>query len=147
MVTTRPMNHGTALSDSATSSSITNSAANSHFACRAKCHKKAINVLGGTGFSGTAVGDRSFSKNASIADGYVRIWDASIAAPRVLNSVLKRALRAARRAVPDQHQGRSAGILRRSVQNTAAGCVEHSVLAILVTVSDCARATPNDTAV
>jgi hypothetical protein len=44
-----------------------------------------------------------------------------------------------------QHQGRSAGIRRRSVQNPATACVEHPVLAILV--SDCARATPNDTAV
>src|ERR1700675_3452797 len=66
MVTTRPMNHGTALSDSATNSSITNSAANSHFAWRAKCHRNAISPPGGSGFSGAAVGVRNRSKNANI---------------------------------------------------------------------------------
>jgi hypothetical protein len=65
----------------------------------------------------------------------------------VLNGVLKKALGAARRAAPSQHQGRSAGIVRRSVQTAAAACAEHPVLAILATVSDCARATPKDTAV
>ena len=39
-VTMRPMNHGTALSVSATKNSTTNSATNSHFAWRAKCQKK-----------------------------------------------------------------------------------------------------------
>src|SRR5271170_1288488 len=66
MVTTRPMNHGTALSDSATNNSITNSAANSHFAWRAKCHRNAISPPGGSGFSGAAVGVRNRSKNANI---------------------------------------------------------------------------------
>src|SRR5271154_2075789 len=66
MVTTRPMNHGTALSDSATRSSVTNKAANSHFAWRAKCHRKAISPGGGSGFSGAAVGDRNRSKSANI---------------------------------------------------------------------------------
>ncbi len=66
MVTTRPMNHGTALSDSATNNSTTNSAANSHFAWRAKCHRNAISPPGGSGFSGAAVGVRNRSKNANI---------------------------------------------------------------------------------
>ena len=56
MVTTRPMKNGTALSDRATNNSMTNSAANSHFAWRAKCHRKAISPPGGSGFSGAAVG-------------------------------------------------------------------------------------------
>src|SRR5271154_4999410 len=66
MVTTRPMNHGTALSDSATRSSVTNKAANSHFAWRAKCHRKAISPGGGSGCSGAAVGDKNRSKSANI---------------------------------------------------------------------------------
>src|SRR5580704_9035289 len=66
MVTTRPMNHGTALSDSATNNSMTNSATNSHFAWRAKCHRNAISPSGGSGFSGAAVGVRNRSKNANI---------------------------------------------------------------------------------
>src|SRR5271156_5093256 len=66
MVTTRPMNQGTALSDSATQSSTTNKAANSHFAWRAKCHRKAIRPGGGSGFSGVAVGVKNRSKSANI---------------------------------------------------------------------------------
>src|SRR5271154_7123066 len=66
MVTTRPMNQGTALSDSATQSSSTNKAANSHFAWRAKCHRKAIRPGGGSGFSGVAVGVKNRSKNSNI---------------------------------------------------------------------------------
>src|SRR5579862_4875343 len=66
MVTTRPMNHGTALSDSATNNSMTNKAANSHFAWRAKCHRNATSPPGGSGFSGAAVGVRNRSKSANI---------------------------------------------------------------------------------
>src|SRR5580658_8293673 len=65
-VTTRPMNHGTELSLSATSSSTTNKAANSHFACRAKCHRKGMSLSGGSGFSGAAVGVKNRSKSANI---------------------------------------------------------------------------------
>src|SRR5271169_6209700 len=66
MVTMRPMNHGTALSDSATHSSTTNKAANSHFAWRAKCHRKAIRPDGGSESSDAAVGVKNCSKNANI---------------------------------------------------------------------------------
>src|SRR5580704_42013 len=66
MVTTRPMNHGTALSESATNISMTNNDANSHFAWRAKCHRKAISFAGGSGCSGAAVGVSNRSKNANI---------------------------------------------------------------------------------
>jgi hypothetical protein len=66
MVTIRPMNHGIALSVSATQSSTTNKAANSHFAWRAKCHRKATRPGGGSGLSGAAVGVRNRSKNANI---------------------------------------------------------------------------------
>src|SRR3974377_1985919 len=66
MVTTRPMNQGTALSLSATKSSTTNKAANSHFAWRAKCQRKASRLGGGSGFSGAAVGVRIRSKRESI---------------------------------------------------------------------------------
>src|SRR6516162_8380269 len=65
-VTTRPMNQGTALSLSATKSSTTNKAANSHFAWRAKCQRKASRLGGGSGFSGAAVGVRIRSKRESI---------------------------------------------------------------------------------
>src|ERR1051326_1890335 len=73
MVTTRPMNQGTALSDSATRSSTTNKAANSHFAWRAKCHRKAISAAGGSGRSGVAVGFRNRSKSANIF-GWLQAW-------------------------------------------------------------------------
>src|ERR1700722_16378431 len=66
MVTTRPMNHGTALSLSATHRSATNKAANSHFAWRAKCHRNAIRPGGGSGFCGGLVGFRNLSKKANI---------------------------------------------------------------------------------
>src|SRR6202451_2119539 len=66
MVTTRPMNHGTALADSATNNSMTNTPANSHFAWRAKCHRNAMSPSGGSGFSGAAVGVRNRSKNSNI---------------------------------------------------------------------------------
>src|SRR5579864_447713 len=72
MVTTRPMNHGTALSPSATNNSTTNKAANSHFAWRAKCHRKAISPRGGSGFSGAAVGVRNRSKSANIC-GWLQV--------------------------------------------------------------------------
>src|SRR5580704_747938 len=71
IVTTRPMNHGTALSLNATHNSATNKAANSHFAWRAKCHRKASSPGGGSGCSGAAVGVNNCSKNANIADGYL----------------------------------------------------------------------------
>jgi hypothetical protein len=45
------------------------------------------------------------------------------------------------------HQGRSAGILARGAQSTALEWAKHPDPAIRTTVSDCARATPNDTAV
>src|SRR5215467_11487409 len=70
MVTTRPMNHGTALSPSATSNSTTNSVTNSHLAWRAKCHKKASRLGGGSGCSGGAVGVKNRSKRDNIAVGY-----------------------------------------------------------------------------
>src|SRR5580700_1959336 len=66
MVTTRPMNHGTELSLSATSISTMNKAANSHFAWRAKCHRNGMSFAGGSGFSGAAVGVSSLSKSANI---------------------------------------------------------------------------------
>src|ERR1700743_3036972 len=69
MVTTRPMNHGTALSLSATHSSATNKAANSHFAWRAKCHRNAIKPGGGSGVCGALVGVRNCSKKANIGGG------------------------------------------------------------------------------
>jgi hypothetical protein len=50
-------------------------------------------------------------------------------------------------AVCDRYQGRSAGILACSVQNTAVECAKHPVPAMWATVIDWARATPNDTAV
>src|SRR6202040_2837626 len=65
-VTTRPMNHGTALSPSATSNSTTNRAANNHLAWRAKCHRKASRLGGGSGCSGAAVGVKNRSKRDNI---------------------------------------------------------------------------------
>jgi hypothetical protein len=65
-VTTRPMNQGTALSLSATKSSTTNKAANSHLAWRAKCQRKASRLGGGSGCSGAAVGVRNRSKRDNI---------------------------------------------------------------------------------
>src|SRR6516164_6078063 len=70
MVTTRPMNHGTALSLSATNNSTKNKATNSHLACRAKCHRKASRLGGGSGCSGGAVGVKNRSKRDNIAVGY-----------------------------------------------------------------------------
>src|SRR5690348_814354 len=69
-VTTRPMNHGTALSPSATSNSTKNRATNSHLAWRAKCHRKASRLGGGSGCSGGAVGVKNRSKRDSISVGY-----------------------------------------------------------------------------
>src|SRR5579862_2181805 len=66
MVTTRPMNQGTALSLRADMSSTTNRAANSHFAWRAKCHRNGMRFAGGSGFSGAAVGVSNLSKSANI---------------------------------------------------------------------------------
>src|SRR5271156_3048152 len=74
MVTTRPMNHGTALSLSATQSSTTNKAANSHFACRAKCHRKAVRLGGGSGLSGAAVAFRNRSKSANTFGWLQAAW-------------------------------------------------------------------------
>jgi hypothetical protein len=45
------------------------------------------------------------------------------------------------------YQGQCTGIFRRNVQKAATECGVHPGPAILATVSDCARATPNDTAV
>src|SRR6516225_10476262 len=77
-VTTRPMNQGTVLSPSATSNSTTNKAANSHLAWRAKCHKKASRLGGGSGCSGAAVGLRIRSNRDNIFVGYGRAWFRSI---------------------------------------------------------------------
>src|SRR5579885_399673 len=74
MLTTRPMNQGTALSPSATKHSTTNKAANSHFAWRAKCHRKASRRPGGSGRSGGAVGLRIRSKRANICGWLQAAW-------------------------------------------------------------------------
>src|SRR6201996_814493 len=101
----RPINHGTALSPSAMNNCATNKAANSHFACRAKCHRKAIRPDGGSGFSGGVVGDRKRSKNANICG-----W---LQAPRTWRQCCRRSSRGT--ALPEQ--GSFADLLA-----TAAAC-------------------------
>ncbi len=81
-VTMRPMNQGTALSVSACSISITNRAANSHLAWRAKCQKNAMSPAGGSGCSGVSVGRSSLSNRANMIPwrpGAVPSWVSVVA--------------------------------------------------------------------
>src|SRR5262249_30471970 len=72
IVTTRPMNQGTALSVSATRNSMMNSATNSALACRPKCHRNAASPGGGSGFCGTAVGLMYRSSQLNMDKGWLQ---------------------------------------------------------------------------
>jgi hypothetical protein len=77
----------------------------------------------------------------------VRIWEASITAPRALKARLKRAYSSGATALWDDIKAEVPGTLARGVQNTAVECLKHPVPAMRATVIDWARATPNETAV